>query len=110
MKYATLTIPVEITIYSQHETGIRDRDGADDADLRCGQLNGTGVASAKRFDYGTRSVNVDQQECIQGLPVVGNGPRVLSKIANEKASGVCPVSTFVVRSTRKLKMEPGLNC
>jgi hypothetical protein len=66
MKYATLTIPVEITIYSQHETGIRDRDGADDADLRCGQLNGTGVAIAKRFDYGTRSVDVDQQECIQG--------------------------------------------
>src|SRR5438046_9009428 len=30
-------------------------------------------------------------------PVVGSGVNVLSKIANEKESGVLPASTFVVR-------------
>ena len=42
--------------------------------------------------------------------VVGIGAPWLSRIENEKASGVGPRSTFVVRDTWKLSTSPGINC
>src|SRR5438105_6913397 len=41
--------------------------------------------------------------------VVGIGDKRLSRIENEKTSGVRPGSTFVVKETWKLRTLPGIN-